>query len=159
MVEPARSTRLRPRSTCSTESLIRILISFAAAALRCARLRTSDATTAKPRPCSPARAASTAALSARIFVWKAMPSITEIISTILREEPLISSMVLTTCPTTSPACTATLEADVASSLACCALEAFCLTVEANSSIEDAVSSSELACCSVRADKSRLPRDI
>jgi len=31
------------------------LISFAASALRCARLRTSLATTAKPRPCSPAR--------------------------------------------------------------------------------------------------------
>jgi len=30
----------------------------AASALRCARLRTSPATTAKPRPCSPARAAS-----------------------------------------------------------------------------------------------------
>ena len=48
------------------------LISRAAPALRCARLRTSAATTAKPRPCSPARAASTAALSARRFVWRAM---------------------------------------------------------------------------------------
>jgi methyl-accepting chemotaxis protein len=39
-----------------TESSIRPLISLAAAAERCARLLTSDATTAKPRPCSPARA-------------------------------------------------------------------------------------------------------
>jgi len=38
------------------------------------------ATTAKPRPCSPARAASTAALSARMLVWKAMPSITPMMS-------------------------------------------------------------------------------
>lgn len=38
------------------------------AAARCARLRTSVATTAKPRPCVPARAASTAAFSARILV-------------------------------------------------------------------------------------------
>ena len=43
-------------------------ISFAASALRCAKLRTSLATTEKPRPCSPALAASTAALSANILV-------------------------------------------------------------------------------------------
>ena len=57
-----------------------------AEALRCARLRTSLATTAKPRPCSPARAASTAALSARILVWKAMPSMTAMMSTIFAAE-------------------------------------------------------------------------
>ncbi len=36
---------------------------------------TSSATTAKPMPASPARAASTAALRARRFVWKAISSI------------------------------------------------------------------------------------
>ena len=51
-----------------------------APAERCAKLRTSLATTAKPRPWSPARAASTAALSARMLVWKAMLSMSPTIS-------------------------------------------------------------------------------
>ena len=42
--------------------------SSAAAALESASRRTSSATTAKPRPCSPARAASMAALRASRFV-------------------------------------------------------------------------------------------
>ena len=62
-----------------------VLISLAASALRCARLRTSAATTAKPRPCSPARAASTAAFSARMLVWNAMPSMTPMMSAIFLE--------------------------------------------------------------------------
>ena len=49
-----------------TDCAIKSLISFAAVELRWARLRTSLATTAKPRPSSPARAASTAAFNANI---------------------------------------------------------------------------------------------
>ena len=45
-----------------------LALNAAASAERCARLRTSDATTANPRPCSPARAASTAAFKAKILV-------------------------------------------------------------------------------------------
>jgi len=70
-VRPDRSTSTAPRSTRSTDSRIRALISLAALADRWARFRTSAATTANPRPCSPARAASTAALSASRFVWNA----------------------------------------------------------------------------------------
>ncbi len=72
-------------ATCSTvpfpscdrviDSSISPAVSFAACADRCARLRTSSATTAKPMPASPARAASTAAFSARMFVWNAISSI------------------------------------------------------------------------------------
>ena len=64
-----------PVVTREAESVISCRISRAALEVRCANARTSAATTAKPRPASPARAASTAALSARILVWKATPSI------------------------------------------------------------------------------------
>ena len=64
-------------------------MSLAACEERCARLRTSEATTAKPRPASPARAASTAALSARRLVWRAISSITPMMSEILREDSSI----------------------------------------------------------------------
>ena len=48
------------------------LISLAAWALLEARFLTSCATTANPRPASPAVAASTAAFNERIFVWNAI---------------------------------------------------------------------------------------
>jgi len=51
IVPPASSTRRAPESILSTEASIRPLISRAACAERCARPRTSPATTAKPRPC------------------------------------------------------------------------------------------------------------
>jgi len=159
MVRPASSTSFEPASTLPTESSMSALISLAAAALRCARLRTSLATTAKPRPCSPARAASTAALSARMFVWKAIPSITPMMSAIFLDAADIPFIVATTSPTTAPPLTATSEAPAASWLACRAFSAFCLTVAVSSSIEEAVSSSELACSSVRCDRSALPWEI
>ncbi|MNQ57919.1 hypothetical protein D3C85_720900 [compost metagenome] len=88
-----------------------------------------------------------------------MPSMTEMMSTILRDESLMASMVSTTLPTTAPPLTATPEAFSASWFACWALSAFCRTVDVSSSIDDAVSSSELACSSVREDRSRLPLAI
>ncbi|PMQ09083.1 hypothetical protein JaAD80_26370 [Janthinobacterium sp. AD80] len=88
-----------------------------------------------------------------------MPSMTPMMSTILREESLIEPMVATTCATTAPPLPATVDALAARPLASWAFCAFCWTVPVSSSIDEAVSSSELACCSVRADKSRLPEAI
>ena len=64
------ATMWPPLSTLSTQAVISTLISLAAVALRWARARTrtSAATTAKPRPWSPARAASTAAFNASMLV-------------------------------------------------------------------------------------------
>jgi hypothetical protein len=69
------STFTPPCCAFADDSSIRLAVSFAACADRCARLRTSSATTAKPMPASPARAASTAAFSARMLVWNAISSI------------------------------------------------------------------------------------
>ncbi len=81
-----------PASISRDDSPISFLISFAAPAECCARLRTSAATTAKPRPSLPARAASTAAFRARIFVWKAMLSIMPVMSTMRAADALIAPM-------------------------------------------------------------------
>ncbi|MNT17364.1 hypothetical protein D3C72_1525080 [compost metagenome] len=65
-------------------------------------------------------------------------------------------MVCTTSATALPPCSDTFDASRARRFACCALSAFWRTVEISSSIDEATSSSEPACCSVRCDKSRLP---
>ncbi len=115
MVLLASSTSFVPPSTFSAELWISALISFAAVALRCARLRTSEATTAKPRPCSPARAASTAALRARILVWNAIASMTPRMSAILRDASAMPAIVVLTAPIARPPWLATLDAPIASS--------------------------------------------
>ncbi len=78
-----------------------ILISLAASAERWARARTSWATTAKPRPLSPARAASTPAFRARRLVWKAISSMTPMIWATWRDEASMPLIAWTADSTTS----------------------------------------------------------
>gem|GEM_PF-2658027 len=91
-----------------------------------------------------------------MLVWKAMPSITLMMSAIFFDEASMADIVVTTWPTTSPPCEATPAAPWASWLAWRACSAFWRTVEVSSSIEAAVSSRLAACCSVRRDRSLLP---
>ena len=86
------SVRLPPSATTWTAlpvsrwiSSIRPEISAAAACEPSASLRTSSATTAKPLPCSPARAASMAALSASRLVCSARPVIVSTMPPIFSE--------------------------------------------------------------------------
>jgi hypothetical protein len=92
---PASPTRRTPWSTWLEERAIWSLISLAAAAERWASSRTSWATTAKPLPDSPARAASTPAFSASRLVWKAISSTTPMILVISDDDfsmPLIIAL-------------------------------------------------------------------
>ncbi len=68
---------------------------LAASALLLAKFLTSSATTANPFPAEPALAASTAALRASIFVWKAISSIVLIIFPISLEDSLICDIAST----------------------------------------------------------------
>ncbi|CAJ4955989.1 Uncharacterised protein [Burkholderia pseudomallei] len=154
IVRPASSTSMEPVRTRSTDVSISSLISLAAVDERCARLRTSPATTAKPRPSSPARAASTAAFSARMLVWNAIPSMIVMMSAIFAELWLMSPIVPTTWPTTALPLFA-----ISDALACRALSALRRTVPVSSSMLDAVCSSAAACSSVREDRSMLPAAI
>ncbi|KAF1052576.1 MAG: hypothetical protein GAK34_01219 [Delftia tsuruhatensis] len=156
MVRPAASMRALPSLMPSTVRLMRPLISLAAEALRWARARTSPATTAKPRPCSPARAASTAAFRASRLVWKAMLSMTPMISPMRREEPRMCSMAEPTSWMAAPLLPATWRLWSLSWAMSWAVSAVCATVPDISSIEAAVCCRLVAWDSVRCARSKLP---
>ncbi len=69
-----RPTSSEPAWILATVPSIWAAVVRAASAARWARPRTSSATTAKPLPASPARAASTAAFRASRLVWKEISS-------------------------------------------------------------------------------------
>jgi len=94
-----------------------------------------------------------------MLVWNAMPSITPMMSAILREEASMSPIVAMTSDTTLPPRAATLAAQAASSLACRADWAECVTVPESCSIDAAVCCRLLAVCSVRVLRSWLPSAI
>ncbi len=85
-----------------------------------------------------------------------MPSITPMMSAILRLEAVIASIVPITCPTTAPPCEAAALAAPASCVAVSAVAALLLTVDVSSSIDAAVCCRLAACSSVRWLRSALP---
>ena len=129
---------------------------MAASPERCASVRTSEATTAKPLPASPARAASTAAFSASRLVWKAMSSMTRMMSEIFCEALSMRAIASTAWPAIAPPLCAACIASSAIAAAWREAWAEALTEAASSSVVAAVSSSEEACSSVRFDRSSAP---
>mmetsp|Transcript_5508 Transcript_5508/g.13225 ORF Transcript_5508/g.13225 Transcript_5508/m.13225 type:complete len:293 (-) Transcript_5508:532-1410(-) len=159
MVSPASPTRREPASTLSTLWPIRVLISRAAWALRWARARTSPATTAKPLPCSPARAASTAAFRASRLVWKAMLSMSCTISPIRWDDAAMPPMVSVTECTTSALRRDTSCSSPTTPLAACVPVLVWRTVAAICSMLATVCCRFAAWASVRPARSWLPRAI
>ena len=153
---PTSSMRDAPEATCSLEVAISDLISRAAPLLRSASVRTSAATTAKPRPFSPARAASTAALSARMLVWKAMPSITPMMSCTRCELVRIACIVSTASRMRLPPDSAISCTRLASCSTARASSAFCFTEPLRSCTLAEVCSRLAAWRSVRWASSPVP---
>ena len=130
MVLPAsRRAGCRPRRVRSNPGSV---LGLGAAAANAARgLRHSRATTAKPRPARP-RGGSTAAVSARMLVWKAIPSMmTDDVGDLARRAS-IWPIVPTTPRTTVPQCAATSAARTAWSAASRAFLELRFTVVASS---------------------------
>ena len=139
------SVTFTPSSEFFTDPSIISVVVLAASALRCARLRTSSATTANPFPASPARAASTAAFSASKLVWKAISSMVFTILAVSSEDCLILPIVSVIRTMAAVPRSADSRAVWASVLAWLEFSEFCLVIEEISSSEEEISSSEDAC--------------
>ena len=85
-----------------------------------------------------------------------MLSITPVMSAIFLLAVVISPIVCTTCPTTTPPCVATSLAELASWLAARAVSALFFTVLVSCSIDAAVCCRFDDCSSVRCERSALP---
>ena len=134
-----------PSPTRLPLSSISCAISCAAVLERSASLRTSSATTAKPRPCSPALAASIAAFSASRLVWLAIWLITPMILAIWWLLSLIAFMPSIERPTAWLPCSALWLVDSATLLASVVLVATWSMLRESSCTEALISSTELAC--------------
>ncbi len=140
-ITSSRSAAFSATSTLETESL---LISPAAIWLRSASLRTSAATTAKPLPCSPARAASIAALRASRLVCRAISSMIMILLAISFIAAVVSD-------TAVPPSRASWAAWMAIFSVCRALSAFCRMLAVICSMELEASSAAAACSDAPCD--------
>ena len=126
-------------------SMIRVVF-WAASADFPARFLTSSATTAKPFPASPALAASTAALSERMFVWNAISSIVLTIFLVSLENWLISFMALTSSDIMALTSWTAVPAAFALSLASAASEELALIDSEIDAIFSESSWIDAACC-------------
>src|SRR5271156_2726308 len=116
-----------------TDPSISAAVVLAASADRIARFRTSSATTANPLPASPARAASTAALRARRFVWNAISSIVLMILAVLTALFWMSAMAAFILPIAALPLSAAVLASDDTAAACWVVSAFFLVIELISS--------------------------
>ena len=135
-----------PLETFLIVSEIKSAIWFDASDAWAARLRTSSATTSNPFPCSPALDASTAALSARIFVLNAISLITLITFWIFTDASLISPIAITISCIFSFPSTRLLSASSTILVTSSTRSAFNLDLSAISVTDVEICSNALACC-------------
>ena len=148
-----------PSSALATLSWMSSVVLCAASALRIARFRTSSATTAKPLPASPARAASTAAFKASRLVWKAISSIVFTILAVWSLETLILSMASESRRMESAPFSVPWRAPSLMCLTSRALAALCSAMEDISCRLEATSSRVAACSDVAWARAWLPELI